>query len=67
MKGYIVRKLAVAGLVVAAAMTPTVGLAQYQYGYYFNDGNGNCGYVECGPYGCVVLASWVCPREVSGD
>ena len=66
MKGYIVRKVGILGLVVAAAMTPGVAFAQYGY-YYFNDGAGNCGYISCGPYGCAVVETFPCPREVGDD
>lgn len=67
MKGYIVRKFGVLGLTIAAAMAPAAALAQQTGGYYFNDGNGNCGYVECGSNGCVVIERWACPREMGDD
>jgi len=65
MKKFTIR-MAGLGLAVAAGMTPSVAVAQ-QYGYYyFNDGNGTCGYISCGPYGCAVVDTFPCPREV-GD
>jgi hypothetical protein len=53
--------------VVAAGflLSPTAALADESWpGYYFNDGNGNCGYVQCGPNGCAILDEYPCPREV---
>lgn len=67
MKGYIVRKLGVLGLVAAAALAPTAALAQASGPFYFNDGNGTCGYILCGSNGCAVIESWACPREMGDD
>lgn len=69
MKKSVVRKLALLGLVGAAALSPTASLAQTSgYGiFYFNDGNGTCGYISCGENGCTVIDMFPCPREVSGD
>ena len=63
MKRYMNRKLVYLGLTVAAALTPAAAMADT---YWFNDGNGTCGYVSCGPYGCQVLETFPCPKEV-GD
>ena len=68
MKKSVVRKLAVLGF-VGAAMSPTASLAQSSgYGvFYFNDGNGTCGYISCGENGCTVIDQFPCPREVGDD
>jgi hypothetical protein len=63
MKSFRTRKIAVLGLALAAALTPAAALADGYY--YFNDGNGNCGYISCGAYGCQVVDTFPCPREVS--
>lgn len=64
MKMSILRKLTVIGLFAAAAAAPT---AAYADGiYYFNDGNGTCGYISCGPNGCAIIDMFPCPREVGG-
>lgn len=62
MKGYMIRKLTVVALTVGAALTPAVALADTIT--YFNDGNGTCGYVDCGAYGCQVIDTFPCPREL---
>ena len=36
----------------------------YTYTYQFNDGEGNCGIIGCGPNGCTVIEHHYCPREV---
>lgn len=60
-------RMAGLGLALAAGMAPGAAVAQ-QYGYYyFNDGNGNCGYISCGPNGCAVVDQFPCPREVGDD
>lgn len=54
--------------VVAAtiALAPTAALADESWpGWYYNDGNGNCGYVQCGPNGCSVIDQFPCPNEVN--
>lgn len=53
------------GLGLAALVAPTAALAEDIY--YFNDGNGNCGYVSCGAYGCTVIDRFNCPLEVNPD
>jgi hypothetical protein len=62
-------RLAGLGLVAAAGIAPGVALADPpQPGiYYFNDGNGTCGYISCGENGCTVIDTFPCPREVSPD
>lgn len=69
MKKSMFRNFAVLGLFAAAAMTPAAAAAQMSgWGiWYFNDGNGTCGYISCGPNGCAVIDTFPCPREVSGD
>lgn len=68
MKGISFRKLVVLGLFAASAVAPTAALAQSNWGiFYFNDGNGTCGYISCGANGCAVIDMFPCPREVSGD
>jgi hypothetical protein len=68
MRKSMLRNFAALGLFAAAAMAPTAVFAQESgYGiWYFNDGQGTCGYVSCGPYGCAVIDTFPCPREVSG-
>jgi hypothetical protein len=58
------RKLAVLSIFVGTAIAPTAALADP---YYFNDGAGTCGWIDCGPNGCAILISYPCPREVGGD
>ncbi|HEX8572572.1 MAG TPA: hypothetical protein VF759_07465 [Allosphingosinicella sp.] len=60
-------RMAALGLAVAAGMAPGIATAQQVGYYYFNDGNGNCGYISCGDYGCVVVDRFPCPREVGDD
>jgi hypothetical protein len=67
MTGSVVRKLSILGAFVAAAVAPTASFADPEGWYYFNDGQGNCGYVECGAYGCQVIDTFPCPREVGGN
>lgn len=69
MKKTMVRNFAAVGLFVAAAMMPTAASAQMSgWGlWYFNDGNGTCGYIHCGENGCSVIDMFPCPREVGGD
>jgi hypothetical protein len=67
MKKSFIRKALTLCLVSAAGLSSTGALATNVTYYYFNDGNGNCGYVSCGPYGCAPVIRFPCPREVSGD
>ena len=70
MKNAMLRSVFAAGIFAAAALAPTVAVAQdtSSWGiYYFNDGNGTCGYVSCGENGCSVIDTFPCPREVSPD
>ena len=61
------RKFAALGLAAAAFAMPATAFADPPYGYYyFNDGNGTCGYMQETPYGWQVVMTFVCPREVSG-
>ena len=71
MKKSMFRNFAALGLFAVATMTPTAILAQSSdpsgWGlWYFNDGQGTCGYISCGPNGCSVIDMFPCPREVSG-
>jgi hypothetical protein len=68
MKAFTFRKAAILGLAAFAAMTPVAASAQMSgWGiFYFNDGQGTCGYVSCGENGCSVIDTFPCPREVSG-
>ena len=70
MKGYMIRKIAVMGLVVAGMLSPVAAEAAdfSSWGmFYFNDGSGTCGYVSCGENGCITIDTFPCPREVSGE
>jgi hypothetical protein len=64
MKKSVLRKIAAAALFTAATMLPTAAFADDLI--YFNDGAGTCGYAACGPYGCTVIDTFPCPREVGG-
>jgi hypothetical protein len=66
MKRSIIRKFAVLALAVAAATAPTAAFAEEWGIWYFNDGNGTCGYISCGENGCTVIDTFPCPREVGG-
>ena len=69
MKTAMLRKIAV-GLFAFAAIAPTAAIAAdySSWGlHYFNDGAGSCGYISCGPDGCIVIDEFPCPREVGGD
>jgi hypothetical protein len=68
MKKSMIRFTALA-MFVGAALSPTAAIAQGGGGwgyFYFNDGNGTCGWISCGAYGCGVIDTFPCPREVSG-
>ena len=65
MKSSMLRKAAVIGAFVAATVMPTAAFADEGY-YYFNDGQGTCGYMQETPYGWQVIMTFPCPREVSG-
>lgn len=73
MKSKIMRAVFGIALSAGAVLSPTVASADYNpmpsgSGYYFfNDGNGNCGIVACGSYGCAVIDRFPCPNEVSGN
>ena len=76
MKGYIVRKFGVLGLVAAAAMVPTPVLADPPTVIVTQCGESTCYVLECQSYpmgddwsanGCAVIYSYPRPREVSGD
>lgn len=64
------RNFAAVGLFALAALTPTAAMADEDPPtgwYYFNDGNGTCGYAQQTPYGWQVIMTFPCPREVGGD
>jgi hypothetical protein len=65
----IFRKIVVAGIALGALGGPTAAYAEWgqQWVEPFNDGNGTCGYLSCGPHGCTPLIIFPCPREVRGD
>lgn len=58
------RKIAIMSIFAGMALTPSAALADP---YYFNDGAGTCGWIDCGQNGCVTLITFPCPREVGGD
>jgi hypothetical protein len=69
MKKYNLRSFVSLGLVAAALVTPTLAFAgdDPPVGiFYFNDGNGTCGYYQETPYGPQVIDTFPCPREVGG-
>jgi hypothetical protein len=68
MKKSMFRVYAALAMTVGAALSPTAAIAQGNSwpGWYFNDGAGTCGWIQCGPNGCVVMDTFPCPREVSG-
>ncbi|MCI1143700.1 hypothetical protein MOP88_17610 [Sphingomonas sp. WKB10] len=50
---------------VCAALVSTSALADPVVTYQpFNDGNGTCGTIACGSYGCSVIETHRCPQEV---
>ena len=67
MKKSIIRVAALA-MFVGAALSPAAAIAQGNGwpAYYFNDGAGTCGWIQCGPNGCAIMDMFPCPREVSG-
>ena len=67
MKSSMLRRVAALSVLAAAAIAPTAAFADPPGIYYFNDGNGTCGYYQITPYGVQVIDTFPCPREVSGD
>lgn len=65
MKKSVIRMLGGAA-VLFASMGPAVAWAEDGY-YYVNLGNGVCGMVSCGAYGCALIDTFPCPNEVSPD
>ena len=66
MKGSMLRKFVAVSIFAAAAVAPTVAFAD-DYGiYFFNDGNGTCGYYQVTPYGTQIIDTFPCQREVGG-
>ena len=71
MKRPRLRNFASLALVVAAFVAPTTAFADDPPDpgtgyYYFNDGQGTCGYMQETPYGWQVIMTFPCPREVGG-
>jgi hypothetical protein len=48
-----------------AGLSSTAAIAEDYYTY--NDGNGTCGILACGAYGCVLIYTYPCPLEVNGE
>lgn len=63
MKRSIIRGVLGIALVTAAGIVPASAYADEIR--EFNDGNGNCGLMSCGAYGCQVIERHYCPDEVS--
>lgn len=60
---FVAAALALPGTAMADDIPPPPGAGYY----YFNDGQGGCGYAQETPYGWQVVMTFPCPREVSGN
>ena len=61
-------KLVLGAPILIMGLAPTLAVADPVPTYQtFNDGNGTCGTIACGAYGCSVIETHRCPREVNPD
>lgn len=63
-KSKILKSLALSASAFAGLSSTAVTAEDY---YTYNDGNGTCGILACGAYGCALIYTYPCPREVNGE